>query len=245
MAENLFDSQTEDLSTLYTDDAAPKDQDPADALYQAISKTGRGGVSTSSTGRQITTGENPWEGVTGDPNNPRNQQFLGGPADPRTGERATQNGGTPGTGPSQQAIDVLGRLKPFGITSLDQLRSKSDVELRKLSSDVVQYELRMQALDRFFFRNPDGTYDFTKGPDGNPTGLDATGKVLPPGTPAPAPAPAAGGTPAPAPAPQPAPAPTAPPTGSVTATRKPATKIAAPSTSPSPLMVTRPPVVSR
>ena len=104
---------------------------------------------------------------------------------------------------------MLARLQPLGIHSLDQLKHKTDVELRKLTGEVVAYEGRQSSLGKNFFKNPDGSWDFSKGPDGLPTGLDMTGKVLPPAgaaapakpaaTPA-APKPAAA-TPAPAKAP--------------------------------------------
>jgi len=86
---------------------------------------------------------------------------------------------------------MLARLAPQGITSLDQLKGKSDAELHKLSQDVVQYEMRQKSLEQFFKKNPDGTYDLTQGPDGTPTGLDPAGRVVP----------AAGATPAPVAAP--------------------------------------------
>jgi len=101
---------------------------------------------------------------------------------------------------------MLARLAPQGITSLDQLKGKSDAELHKLSQDVVQYEMRQKSLEQFFKKNPDGTYDLTQGPDGNPTGLDAAGKVVPAAGAAPA-APVA--APAIAPAKKPAPKPAA------------------------------------
>jgi hypothetical protein len=82
------------------------------------------------------------------------------------------------TQPAAGSASVLARFAPLGIASLAQLRAKSDVELRQLSTDVVQYELRQQSLARFFYKNPDGSWDFTKGPDGKPTGLDASGNVI-------------------------------------------------------------------
>lgn len=200
MAANLFDDQAQDLSTIYRDEAAPKDQDPADALYQTLNTAQYTGQNSTSRPRN----PNPIYGRS------QTTPTPSGTTRPTPVTGTPPAGGQPGVGPAPSSQAVLARLKPFGITSLTQLRSKSDVELRKLSQDVVQYEVRLQTLDKYFFRNADGTYDFTKGPDGQPTGLDATGKVIPPGGAAPGTTP----TPAPAPGTAPAPKPAPLPTGS-------------------------------
>lgn len=86
---------------------------------------------------------------------------------------------------------TLARVKPLGITSVEQLRGKSDAELRTLSQSAITYELRQASLARFFGKNPDGSWNYMVGPDGQPTGLDAAGRVIPPQPPASAAAPAA------------------------------------------------------
>jgi len=120
-------------------------------------------------------------------------------------------------GPLARQGGLLERVQAHGITDLSQLKGKTDVELRQLAADVLGRETRESALSLYFFRLGDGTFDYSRTPEGKPTGLTPTGERLPPPappapapapTPAPAPALAAPRATAPAPAPARAPAPT-------------------------------------
>jgi len=166
MAE-IFNGEEVDLSALYRDSAAPKDPDPSEVLFGQLGQALKGNPTLSS-------------GATVPERKPSGGEFSRGGLQVVPGKPAPQTG-TAGAGPSADSNALLARLKPLGITNLGQLRSKSDSELRKLSTDVVTYELRQQSLAKYFKQKPDGTWDFTIGPDGQPTGLDATGKVVPPG----------------------------------------------------------------
>jgi hypothetical protein len=248
----LFNTEEVDLSSIYRDSAAPKDPDPSELLFGQIGEALKGapspvrpggGAGTTGVVGGTTRPPNPSPGAAGRVVNPPTRTGAGTSGSPPNN--------TPG-GPSQDTMDVLGRLKPMGITNINSLRGKSDIELRKLSGDVVQYELRQQSLSRFFKQNPDGSWDFTTGPDGQPTGLDANGKVLPPGG-ATKP-PASGGAPAPKPKPRPAPAPTGtvrprprptprPSGGSGTSGGGGTNPRPTPRPAPAPAPVTRPPAV--
>lgn len=99
--------------------------------------------------------------------------------------------------PNVEAEALLKRLAPVGITSLAELRGKSDIELRKLAGKVMHYEIRQQTLAKYFAKKPDGTWDFTLQADGiTPTGLGPDGKPKVVERP-PAPAPRIGASPVP------------------------------------------------
>lgn len=182
----LFNGEEVDLSQLYRDSAAPKDPDPSEALFAQLT-----GAIKPTTPSVSTTVRPPT------PNAAVASRTGGAPA----GGTAPAPAASGGAGPSADSTALLARLKPLGITDLTSLRSKSDVELRKLSQDTVTYELRQQSLSKYFRQNPDGSWDFTTGPDGQPTGLDASGKKMAAGTKP------AGTTPAKATAPAPKPTP--------------------------------------
>jgi len=133
-------------------------------------------------------------------------------------------------GPVSRQGGLLERVQAHGITDLAQLKGKTDVELRQLAADVLGRETRESALALYFFRLGDGTFDYSRTPEGKPTGLTPEGERLPPPAPTPPPAPAP--APVPAPTPAPAPAPRAP-------ARAPApTPAPAPTIKPAPVKVT-------
>lgn len=70
------------------------------------------------------------------------------------------------------------RLSAIGI-DITSLAGKSDQELHQLASRLMSHELRVKTLSKFFAQNGDGSFDLTTDPDGNPTGLDASGKPAP------------------------------------------------------------------
>jgi hypothetical protein len=130
------------------------------------------------------------------------KKISGGDADAALAAKADPVGSTaqaPGTQsttqPAAEEVALLERLKPHGITALSQLKSKTDVELRQIASDVMGRETRERALARFFFKNADGTFNYSMTPEGKPTGLTPEGERLPPPAP---PAPPAAPAPPPA-----------------------------------------------
>lgn len=183
-----------DFSSLYTDEAAPKAADPADQLFSSLSAAAKAAVSgVPATIGTVGAGDRVQQGTqaTG------SGSVTSAPASTPVGTVPLRTAGTPAAAPagagspgmSPEATALLARLAPKGITSLDQLKNKTDVELRALSGEVVNFEMRQKSLNQYFKKNPDGTFDLTMGPDGVPTGLDATGKVIPPaGAAQPAPA---------------------------------------------------------
>jgi hypothetical protein len=192
-----FSSQGTDFSGLYTDPSAPKDADPADQLFRQLSTANQPAPSSptpAQTAQQTTSTEGIRPPTGGnypqapDPNATATPATPSPTPQPSTNPNSTQN-------PAADQAALLARLAPLGIKSISELKSKSDVELRKLSTDAVQYEQRQRDLAKHFWKNPDGSWDFSKGPDGRPTGLDATGKVLPPPGTTPAPTPTNPNTP--------------------------------------------------
>jgi hypothetical protein len=161
--------ETPDFSGMYRSEDAPKDLDPGEQLFQAISQANKAQAA-------------PLPAKPASPTKPQSgHPTTGGtalPSKPSTPKPSPAGPSSVNSGTSETAQALLARLQPLGITSLDQLKSKSDIELRKLSSDVLAYENRQSALNQYFYKNPDGSFDMTKGPDGTPTGLDATGKVV-------------------------------------------------------------------
>lgn len=162
--------QVQDYSSIYRDPNAPKPGDPEDLFKQlqtaqqavqptaeALSQAAKGGEVPQAPAPQ---GQTPSSGGGNAPQTPSTQV------------------------PGAQEAEILARLAPLGIKSVSEIRGKSDLELQKLSMDVVRHEQRQRDLSRYFARNADGSWDFTRGPDGRPTGLDAAGNVLPPGQPA-------------------------------------------------------------
>lgn len=214
-AGDLTTTDTTDFSAMYRDDAAPKDVTPQEELFGQLSQYRASAAASAVSG-------------AGQAVQPAKQ-----PNPSSTAEHADASAG------------LVARLKPLGITSVGALKGKTDAELHKLSGDVVTYELRQQSLAKYFAKNPDGSWNFMLGPDGNPTGLDATGKTLPPGGAQPA-----AGAPGAKPAPKPAAKPVATkkrPTATVhkPAARRPAPhRIARPTRTtarrPAPRRVTRP-----
>lgn len=176
-----FSNEGTDFSGLYRDEAAPKDTVPSEELF-----------------KQLTAAAAPAPAPTpAAPAAPAPAPAAPAPAAPAAPAPAAGASPAPNPNstlnPAADTAALLARLAPLGIKSMAQLKGKSDVELRKLSTDAVGYEQRQRDLQKHFFRNPDGSWDFSKGPSGQPTGLDPTGKVLPPaGTVAPAPAPTPG-----------------------------------------------------
>ena len=185
-----FSDQGTDFAALYRDTSAPTDTSPQDDLFKQLSSAVQPAPAAAPAG-----------GAPAAPAAPP----VAAPA-AAAAPAATPTGASTGNA-SAEAQGMLARLAPLGITSLDQLKGKTDVDLRKLTGDVLAYEQRQSSLNKNFYKNPDGSYDFSKGPDGLPTGLDATGKVVPPaGTAPPAAAPAPPTKPAAKPAAKPAPA---------------------------------------
>lgn len=229
-----FTSQPSDFSGLYTDPSAPKDADPSQQLYQQLATAAGSGQATTTSPTQAaqqTRATQPYTGLAADPNarntppadvqaaGPRTSRYATGAAPTAASAgaeapapAATQPAANPSStlNPSADEAALLTRLAPLGIKSLKELKGKSESELRRISTDAVSYEQRQTDLAKHFFKNPDGSWDFTKGPDGRPTGLDASGHVVPigattaPGAPAPAPAPAPASKPARTPATKPA-----------------------------------------
>lgn len=197
-----------DFSSLYTDDSAPKAPDPSQQLFDSLSSAAKAASAAVPAASGAASTPAPGMGAARASGSTAAAPVAAAPAAPQQ---------------SPDQVAMLARLAPKGITSLDQLKGKTDVELRKLSTDVVAYEMRQKSLDQFFKKNPDGTYDLTMGPDGSLTGLDATGKVSP----------AAGTTPATPAAPS-QPAPVAPkasvkrPAAKKPAPKKPAARKPAP-----------------
>lgn len=195
-----------DFSGLYTDPSAPK-PNPSDDLYRQL----------STASKSLSLSVDQQSGHLGDGQAGQGAVQRASPKPASTAPGAPAPASTPAAGSSLQASSgdeaaLLARLAPLGITSVSQLKGKNDTELRKISSDAVEYENRQADLAKHFSRNADGSWDFTKGPDGAPTGLDATGKALPPlGSEPPAQQGQPQGQPAPKPAPKPAPQPAAKP----------------------------------
>lgn len=200
----INDPTTTDFTSMYTDDAALKTDDPVDKLFTEL----------SSVTKSATTGAPATQAVSTTPVTAAKPASTA----PKPAATATTTAAAPTvdpTGPlSPQGQAVLARVAPLGIKNLADLRKKSDVELRKLSGDVINYEMRQASLAKSFQKNADGSWDFTTGPDGTPTGLGPDGKALPkeaatPAKPAPGPAKPAPAKPGSA---KPAPKPSAKPT---------------------------------
>lgn len=173
-----------DFSGLYTDDNAPKAQDPSQQLFSSLADAAKAASSAQATPTAAAQAPQSSGSASGA------APAAPAPASPGSAAPAAPvSAGLP-TAADPQVTALLARLAPKGITSLDQLKGKTDLELRQLSNDVVAYESRQKSLNQYFYKNPDGTFDLTKGPDGTPTGLDAQGRVPPPATAA-APAPKA------------------------------------------------------
>ena len=174
----------------YGDPANPV-ANPTDQLFQQLTNAAKPQASTPPAG-SAPSAQAPATGTPPTGSTPPSTAPKTGSTPPATPSTQTQ---------SPETAGILERLKPLGITNLNQLSTKTPDQLRTLSQDVVNYENRQSQLNRFFFKNGDGSYDFSRGPDGTATGLDASGKPIPPaGTAAPAKKP-----PATAPAAKPAP----------------------------------------
>lgn len=174
------DQVAPDFGALYRDESAPKDVDPVESLYNQLTAGRTPITATTPTAPAPAPTTNAAAGPSGAPTAPRTGPATGPAAAPRPASPASPSpAASPMAGQvSPEAVNLLERLKPLGITSLDQLKSKTDVQLRKLSTDVLSYENRQKALNQYFKKNPDGSFDFSIGPDGLPTGLDAHGKVI-------------------------------------------------------------------
>lgn len=194
----INDPQQIDFTQSYTDPAGPQAQDPSSALLAQITSA----MNPTPTAPPASVAPSPVELET-QPDGGATPVKEGSVGEPHTTQApAAPAAAAPAADPQHVAstqvpgfdtTNILARLAPMGIKSIDELRTMDEAKLKKLSTDVVAFEQRQASMDRFFYRNPDGSYDFTKGPDGNPTGLDASGKFIPPGQ-----------------AQQPTPAPTAP-----------------------------------
>lgn len=248
-----------DFSSFYTGADVPADPNPSEELYKSLAAAST--APTASTGATA-----PAPAPAPAPSAPAPAPAAPAP----TGSTATQAGNPSSTTQAPAAdANLLSRLAPFGITDLAQLKTKTDVELRGLAQDVVMREERDRTLGRSFFRNPDGSWDFTRGPDGRPTGLDATGRPIGTSPAAPADPPGAAstgaqtivpqGTPASAlnrtgsPSPAPGSRPTSPiKTGAAPVTKATPPKITVPNPTPAPrptsttsTSTSRPPSLSR
>lgn len=206
-----FTSEPTDFAGLYTDPSAPKDQSPAELLYQQLAGSGQQTATTAPATKQAPSvapsgGPAPVDATkhapsvapsgTGTPDATKQAPSAGvqgaTPA-AAAAPQPQQQAGNPSSvlNPANDSVALLARLTPLGIKSLSELKGKSEAELRKLSVDAVSYESRQSDLAKHFFKNPDGSWDFSKGPDGRPTGLDGSGHVIQPGaTPTPAAKPA-------------------------------------------------------
>ncbi len=190
-------SAPDSVSAGYLTEQPPKGPTPDELLFQQLSglsksaatatppvdnRTPPGGQGGGHIGQTSGTGQPAADGNFS-PDATYGQAGTRGQTPPASAPPAS--GSTP-AGPgvggpaSPDSVALLARLAPYGITSLDQLKGKSDAELHKIASDVVSHENRDQQLAKYFFKNPDGSYDLSRGPDGQPNGLDAQGRPIPP-----------------------------------------------------------------